>query len=465
MMDGSARIPVGHGNRPRVVVVGAGFGGLEAARKLARSPVDVTVIDRRNYHLFQPLLYQVATAALSPADIAQPIRAVLRDQQNATVLLDEVIGVDVAARRVETRFGADRSYDYLILATGSQYAYFGHDDWPRLAPGLKSIDDATLIRRRVLFAFEEAETVTDPEIRQRLLTFVLVGAGPTGVEMAGALVELAHATLSRDFRHINPHTAHILLVEAGPRVLSGFPERLAAFAQHSLERMGVEVLLDTPIEAIDRDGVVARGKRIEAANVIWCAGIEASPVARWLGVPAGQGGRVRVALDLSVPGRPEIFVIGDAAFATGPTGEPLPGLAPVAKQQGQYVGEVISRLVRREPAPPPFHYRDEGALATIGRHSAIADLGWIKLTGPVAWILWGIVHIFFLIGFRSRMAVFLNWIWAWLTYGRGARLITGDTTPLAAAAKSAPGARSDKSDPNMRLHPTRITMAAPDGEA
>ncbi len=302
MTDGSARIAVGHSDRPRVVVVGAGFGGLEAARKLARSPVDVTVIDRRNYHLFQPLLYQVATAALSPADIAQPIRAVLRDQRNATVLLDEVIGVDVAARRVETRFGADQSYDYLILATGSQYAYFGHDDWPRLAPGLKSIDDATLIRRRVLFAFEEAETVTDPEIRQRLLTFVLVGAGPTGVEMAGALVELAHATLSRDFRHINPHTAHILLVEAGPRVLSGFPETLAAFARRSLERMGVEVLLETPIEAIDGNGVVARGKRIEAANVIWCAGVEASPVARWLGVPAGKGGRVRVAPDLSVPG-------------------------------------------------------------------------------------------------------------------------------------------------------------------
>jgi NADH dehydrogenase len=451
-----------------VVVVGAGFGGLEAARKLARSPIDVTVIDRRNYHLFQPLLYQVATAALSPADIAQPIRAVLRDQQNATVLLDKVIGVDVAARRVETRFGADQSYDYLILATGSQYAYFGHDDWPRLAPGLKSIDDATSIRRRVLFAFEEAETVTDPEMRQRLLTFVLVGAGPTGVEMAGALVELAHATLSRDFRHINPHTAHILLVEAGPRVLSGFPERLAAFAQNSLERMGVEVLLDTPIEAIDRDGVIARGKRIEAANVIWCAGVEASPVAGWLGVPAGKGGRVMVAPDLSVPAHAEIFVIGDAAFVTATTGEPLPGLAPVAKQQGQYVGEVVARLVRGEPPPPPFHYRDQGALATIGRHSAIADLGWIRLTGWIAWILWGIVHIFFLIGFRNRMAVFLNWIWAWLTYGRGARLITGDTTPLAAAAKPASRAISEKSDPNVRLHPTRIdahTMALPDREA
>jgi NADH dehydrogenase len=452
MTNGSACIPAGHGGRPRVVVVGAGFGGLEAARKLARSPVDVTVIDRRNYHLFQPLLYQVATAALSPADIAQPIRAVLRDQQNATVLLDEVIGVDVAARRVETRFGADQSYDYLILATGSRYAYFGRDDWPRLAPGLKSIDDATLIRRRVLFAFEEAENVTDPEIRQRLLTFVLVGAGPTGVEMAGALVELAHASLSRDFRHINPHTAHILLVEAGPRVLSGFPERLAVFARHSLERMGVDVLLDTPIEAIDSHGAVAKGKRIEAATVIWCAGVEASPVARWLGVVAGKDGRVRVAPDLSVPGHAEIFVIGDAAFLTGPTGEPLPGLAPVAKQQGQYVGEVVARLVRREPPPPPFHYRDQGALATIGRHSAVADLGWIRLTGWVAWILWGIVHIFFLIGFRNRMAVFLNWIWAWLTYGRGARLITGDTTPFAAAVKPAARAMSDKPGPNCGRH-------------
>lgn len=426
--------------RPRVVVVGAGFGGLEAARKLARSPVDVTVIDRHNYHLFQPLLYQVATAALSPADIAEPIRVVLRHQQNATVMLDEVVGVDTAARRVETRFGPAQSYDYLVLATGSQYAYFGHDDWPRMAPGLKSIDDATLIRRRVLLAFEEAETVTDPAIRQRLLTFVLVGAGPTGVEMAGALAELAHATLSRDFRHINPSTAHILLVEAGPRVLSGFPERLAGFARRSLERMGVDVLLDTPIEAIDGHGVLAKGERIEAANVIWCAGVEASPVARWLGAPAGKGGRVRVAPDLSAPGHPEIFVIGDAGFVTGPNGEPLPGLAPVAKQQGRYVGELIARHLRGQQAPPAFRYRDEGALATIGRHSAIADLGWVSLTGWVAWVLWGIVHIFFLIGFRNRMAVFLNWIWAWLTYGRGARLITGDTTPLAVAAKPAPSA-------------------------
>lgn len=415
--------------RPHVVIVGAGFGGLEAARALARAPVDVTIVDRHNYHLFQPLLYQVATAALSPADIAEPIRVVLRHQQNATVLLDEVVGVDTAERRIETRFGLGQTYDYLVLATGSRYNYFGHDDWPRLAPSLKSVDDATMIRRRVLLAFEEAESVSDPTLRRRLLTFVLVGAGPTGVEMAGALAELAHASLSRDFRHINPHTAHILLVEAGPRILSGFPDKLADFARRSLEK-GVEVLIDTPIEAIDGQGVIAKGERIEAANVIWCAGVEASPVARWLGLPAVRGGRVGVAADLSVPGYPEIFVVGDAALAAAPDGEPLPGLAPVAKQEGRYVGELIGRRARGEPAPPPFRYRDRGALATIGRHAAIADLGWIRLTGWFAWVLWGIVHIFFLIGFRNRLAVFLNWVWAWLTYGRGARLITGEVRPL-----------------------------------
>jgi NADH:ubiquinone reductase (H+-translocating) len=417
--------------RPHIIIVGAGFGGLEAARALARARADVTLIDRHNYHLFQPLLYQVATAALSPADIAEPIRAILRRQQNVTVLLDEVIGIDAAARRVKMRSGAGRTYDYLILATGSQYNYFGHDDWPRLAPGLKSVDDATLIRRRLLLAFEQAESIPDPAIQRRLLTFVLVGAGPTGVEMAGALAELAHATLSRDFRHINPQTAHILLVEAGPRILGGFADKLTDFAQRTLERMGVEVLLDTPIEVVDEYGVIANGRRIDAANVIWCAGVAASPAARWLDVPAEQGGRVGVAPDLSVPSRADIFVIGDAAFVTARDGEPLPGLAPVAKQQGRYVGALLARRVRGEPAPPPFRYRDEGALATIGRHAAIADLGRIKLTGFIAWVLWGVVHIFFLIGFRNRFAVFVNWIWAWLTYGRGARLITGEVTALA----------------------------------
>src|SRR6516225_6750656 len=408
--------PAVRGEQARVVIVGAGFGGLMAARGLARAPVDVLVIDRHNYHLFQLLLYQVATAALSPADIAEPIRAVLRRQPNATVLLDEVIGVDPAAQIVKTRTGTRQHYDWLILATGSKYHYFGHADWPSRAPGLKSLDDATLIRRRALLGFEEAEAASDPVLRQRLLTFVLVGAGPTGVEMAGALAELAHATLSRDFRNINPQTVRIVLVEAGSRVLAGLPEKLSAFAAHSLERIGVEVLLDTPI--------------------IWCAGVEASPVARWLDVPAARGGQVQVAPDLSVPGHPEIFVIGDAALVTGPGGEPLPGLAAVAKQQGQYVGELISCRARGNPVPPPFRYRNEGVLATIGRRSAIADFGWVRLTGFVAWVIWGIVHIFFLIGFRDRASVFLNWAWAWVTYGRGARLITGEVTPLSAVRRS-----------------------------
>jgi NADH dehydrogenase len=440
----------------RVVIVGAGFGGLAAASGLARAPVDVTVIDRHNYHLFQPLLYQVATAALSPADIAEPIRVVLRHQRNATVLLDEVTGVDPATRQVRTRIGLRQSYDWLILATGSQYTYFGHADWPRLAPGLKSVDDATLIRRRVLLGFEQAETVLDPVLRHRLLTFILVGAGPTGVEMAGALAELAHSTLSRDFRHINPRTARILLVEAGSRVLTGFPEKLSAFARRSLERMGVEVLLDSPIEVIDEHGVIAKGERIEASNVIWCAGVEATPVARWLGVPTARGGRVRVAPDLSVPGHPEIFVIGDAAFVTQPDGEPLPGVAPVAKQQGYYVAGLIASRVRDREKPPPFRYKDEGTLATIGRHAAIADFGLVKLTGWVAWVLWGIVHIFFLIGFRNRMAVFLNWVWAWVTYGRGARLITGEMTTLAQGADSTESKRPGPTSPcgtNLELPP------------
>ncbi len=384
----------------------------------------------------------MSPAALSPADIAEPIRVVLRNQPNATVLLDEINGIDPATRRMHTRLGAELGYDWLVVATGSQYAYFGHADWQRLAPSLKSLDDATLIRRRVLLAFEQAESTTDPERRQRLLTFILIGAGPTGVEMAGALAELAHATLSRDFRSINPRTARILLIEAGPRILAGFPATLSSFAQRALERMGVEVLLDTPIAAIDHDGVVADGRRIGgqhigAANVIWCAGVEATPVARWLGLPAAKGGRVEVGADLSVPGHPEIFVIGDAALVAGSDGEALPGLAAVAEQQGKYVAGLIAARARGQATPSassfrysPFCYRNKGMLATIGRHSAVADFGRVKLTGFVAWVLWGLVHIFLLIGFRNRVAVFLNWMWAWLTYGRGARLITGDTTPL-----------------------------------
>src|SRR5579883_1102520 len=412
--------------RPRIVIVGAGFGGLEAARQLADAPADIVVIDRHNYHLFQPLLYQVATAALSPADIAAPIRHILRRQKNTTMLLDEVTGVDAAMKYVTTRDGAKLRFDHLVLATGSVYSYFGHTDWPRLAPGLKSVDDATDIRRRVLIAFERAEMTADEAARRRLLTFVLVGAGPTGVEMAGALAEPARAALADDFRRINPREARIILVEAGPRVLAGFPERLARFAAASLRRMGVELRLDTPIRAIDEDGVTAGDARIPAATVIWCAGVQATPVAQWLDAPTAKVGTVKVAPDLSVPGHPDIFVVGDAAFVTDEHGKPLPGVAPVAKQEGRYVGELLRRRLAGAAAPGPFKYRDEGALATIGRSSAIADLPYVKLTGWPAWVLWSLVHIYFLIGFRNRMAVFLDWAWAWLTYARGARLITGE---------------------------------------
>ncbi|MGH7029486.1 MAG: NAD(P)/FAD-dependent oxidoreductase, partial [Stellaceae bacterium] len=321
-------------------------------------------------------------------------------------------------------------YDYLVLATGSRYNYFGHADWPLLAPALKSLDHATLVRRRILLAFEEAEATADPALRRRLLTCVLVGAGPTGVELAGALAELARATLSRDFRHINPETARIILVEAGPRILAEFSEALAGFARRSLERMGVEIMTGTPIEAIGGHGVAANGQYIEAANVLWCAGVAATPVAQWLGLAAARGGRVAVGVDLSVRGHSEIFVVGDAALAAGPNGRPLPGLAAVAEQQGRYAARAIAARIAGAQASP-FHYRNKGELATIGRSSAIADFGWIRLTGWVAWVLWGVVHIFFLIGFRNRLSVFLNWVWAWLTYGRGARLITGDTLPAA----------------------------------
>jgi NADH dehydrogenase len=413
------------GRPPHVVIVGAGFGGLAAAQRLGKAPVDVTVIDRRNHHLFQPLLYQVATAALSPADIAAPIRATLRPYRNTEVLLDEVIDIDPEARRVITKDNADQSYDYLIVATGSAYAYFGHEDWPRHAPGLKSLEDAITIRRRLLLAFERAETARDPTRRERLLTFVLVGGGPTGVEMAGAIAELAKATLARDFRHIDPKAARILLVEAGPRLLPGFPEKLSAYATAILRRMGVDVRLDTMIEAIDAEGVTARGERIPAGTVVWSAGVRATPVGRWLGVGTARNGAVDVEPDLSVPACPEVFVLGDAAFVPGPDGKPLPGLAAVAEQQGRYVGELIAARVEQRADPGPFVYRNRGTMATIGRSAAVADFGGVQLTGYTAWLLWGLVHIYLLIGFRNRLAVFVNWVWSWLTYGRGARLITG----------------------------------------
>jgi NADH dehydrogenase len=410
--------------RPRIVIVGAGFGGLSAAHGLAGAGADVTVIDRRNYHLFQPLLYQVATAGLSPAQIAQPIRSILRDAPNVHVVMGEVVGVDKAQRTVQLD---DRAIDYdvLVLATGSRHAYFGHDDWESVAPGLKNIDDATGIRRRILSAFEEAEQSSDSEARRRLLTFVVIGAGPTGVEMAGAIAELAHIALRRDFRVINPREARIVLVEAGPRVLASFPAALSESAQRSLERLHVEVRLGKPVSHCDETGVTIGDEHLPAATIVWAAGVASSRAANWLGVEQDRLGRVIVGSDLTVPGHPEIFVIGDTAHVSGPNGQPLPGLAPAAKQQGAYVARVLrARLAGKKP-PGPFRYRNYGAMATIGRRAAVADFGWLKLDGTLAWLMWSLIHVSFLIGFRNRVVVMLDWIWSYVTFQSGARLITG----------------------------------------
>jgi NADH dehydrogenase len=410
--------------RPHVVVVGAGFGGLAAAHRLAGTDADVTVIDRRNYHLFQPLLYQVATAGLSPAQIAQPVRSILRKAANARVILGKVTAVDRQRRLVKLE-DREIAYDMLVLATGSRHAYFGNDEWESVAPGLKSIDDATGIRRRILLAFERAEQASDPEARRRFLTFVVIGAGPTGVEMAGAIAELAHVVLRHDFRTINPRDARIVLVEAGPRVLAAFPPSLSRSAQRSLERLRVEVRLGRPVARCDADGVTIGDERLPAATIVWAAGVASSPAARWLGVEPDRLGRVVVGPDLALPGHPEIFVIGDTAHAVGPDGRPLPGLAPVAKQQGGYVARVLRARIAGRPAPPPFRYRDFGAMATIGRRAAVADFGWLRVDGTVAWLLWGLIHVTFLIGFRNRFVVLFDWLWSYMTFQSGARLITG----------------------------------------
>jgi len=410
-----------------VVIVGAGFAGLTAAKRLGKAPVKLTVIDRRNYHLFQPLLYQVATAGLSPADIATPIRSILRRQRNTTVLLGKVMGIDKDARFVEMD---DRRipYDTLIVATGARHAYFGHDEWESVAPGLKKIDDATDIRRRILTAFESAETTEDEAERRRLLTFVVIGAGPTGVELSGAIAELARKALAADFRNIDPRATRVMLVEGGPRVLATFPESLSAAAQRSLGRLGVEVRLGQPVTRCDDGGVTVAGERIEARTILWAAGVAASPAAKWLDAEADRAGRVKVEPDLTLPGHPEIFVLGDTATVGGTDGKPLPGIAPVAKQQGRYAAEVTLSRLESRPAPPVFRYRHLGNLATVGRKVAVADFGFTRLHGRLAWLLWGLVHVYFLIGFRNRLAVLLDWLWAYVTFQRGSRLITGPMT-------------------------------------
>jgi len=410
--------------RLRVVVVGAGFAGLACVRALARSPVDITLVDRRNYHLFQPLLYQVATAALSPADIAWPIRGIVGGQANVRVEMARVAGIDAGRRAVLTEGGREIPYDRLVLATGARHAYFGHDDWEAVAPGLKKITDATHIRERVLLAFERAETEPDPAERSRLLSFVVVGAGPTGVELAGALAELARYALSRDFRTIDPRQTRVVLVEAGPRVLPSFPENLGAKAARSLERLGVEIRLGQPVTGCDADGVVLGAQRIAARTIVWAAGVVASPAARWLGVEQDRAGRVKVAADLGVPGRPGVFAIGDTALVAGPGGRPVPGIAPAAKQMGDQVAAVIDAQARGREPPPPFRYRHQGDLATIGRRSAVVMIRGVKLSGTLAWLLWAVAHVYFLIGWRSRLLVAVNWLWNYLTFDRGARLIT-----------------------------------------
>lgn len=422
-------------DRPRVVILGGGFGGLAAARALARVAVDITLIDRHNYHLFQPLLYQVATAALAPNTIAAPVRAILRAQHNATVLMETVTGIDTAGRAA--LLGEQRvAYDFLIVATGAHHSYFGHDEWEKFAPGIKTLFDALSIRQQVLSAFEAAEVCDDPSERRRLLNFILIGAGPTGVELAGAIAELAKASLVHDFRRIDPSSARIILIEAGPRVLPTFSERSSAAARRGLERLGVEVRVGEAVTVCDADGIEVGGERIEARTILWAAGVAASPAARWLDVPADRAGRVVVREDLSVPGYPEIFAVGDTCASQSWDGKLAPGVAPAAKQMGAYTAGVIRARVERASPPPPFRYRHEGSLATIGRNNAVADLHWTTLSGRPAWLIWSVAHIFFLIGFRSRIVVALDWLWAYATFRRGARIILAETAGATANSRS-----------------------------
>jgi NADH dehydrogenase len=409
--------------RPKVVVVGAGFGGLNAARALARAPVDIVLIDRENHHLFQPLLYQVATAALAPSDIASPVRAIVSGQTNVEVLLGAVDGVDPAGRTVSVRDIGAIPFDYLVVASGATPGWFGHDDWACHATPLKTLADAERLRLRLLGAFELAETRSDPDEIQRLLTFVVIGGGSSGVELAGAIRELARRTLARDFRRIHPERARVLLYESGPSLLAGFPDRLIRYAHARLERLGVEIHTGAQVEQVDAGGIVAGGRRIASANVFWCAGVAATPAATWLGAAAGKHGALPVGPDCAVAGHPDIFAIGDVASHDGPDGHPLPGVAPVAKQQGRYVARLIAARVRGAAPPGPFRYRDQGSLAIVGQSRAVANLPHLKLTGFPAWLLWSCVHLFLLVGLRNRMLVYIQWVWAWLFSSRGARIV------------------------------------------
>ena len=408
----------------RVVIVGAGFGGIAAAKRLAAAPVEITLIDRQNHHLFQPLLYQVATAGLSPADIAWPVRQLVRSQRNTRVLMGEVTSVDTV-RKVVMIGDGPIAYDWLVLATGATHGYFGHDEWAVHAPGLKDLEDAIGIRRRLLLAFERAEMATSPELCARLLTIAIIGGGPTGVEMAGAVAELARRALATDFREIDPKQTRVLLLEAGPRLLPGFPEELSSYTERALQRLGVEVRLGKSVTHCSAAGIELDDESIDAGTIIWAAGVRASPAARWLGVTGDRAGRVAVGSDLKAPGHDDIYVIGDTAQLRDASGEQVPGIAPAAKQQGAYVGKAIEARIRGVKAPPPFTYGDRGLLATIGRSAAVISYKRFRLNGRFAWWLWGAAHIYFLVSMRNRVIVVTQWLWSYLVFERGARLITG----------------------------------------
>ena len=407
-----------------VVVVGAGFGGLETTRSLSGAPVRITIIDRRNHHLFQPLLYQVATTSLATSEIAWPVRHLLRSRKDVTTLLGTVAGIDKAGKRVLMEDGDTIPYDTLVLATGARHAYFGHDEWEPYAPGLKTLEDATTIRRRILSAFEKAEWEPDDDLRRALLTFVIIGGGPTGVELAGTIAELARDTLPGEFRNIDTRKARVVLIEAGERVLPAFAPEQSAYAKRALEKLGVEVELGRAVSECNAEGVMYGGQHLPAKTIIWAAGVAASPAAEWLGASADRAGRVMVEPDLTVAGHPEIFVIGDTAHVTTPEGKPVPGVAPAAKQQGWHIAATIKARLKGDQSARPFKYKDDGSLATIGKRAAVIDFGWIKLTGRMAWWLWGLAHIYFLIGLRNRLSVALSWLWIYTTGQRSARLIT-----------------------------------------
>ena len=409
--------------RTRVVILGAGFAGIEVARGVGAAGVPVTLIDRQNHHLFQPLLYQVATAALSPADIAEPIRKMLRGYPSVEVILDEAVAIDVHARRLSLASGDTLAYDWLVLATGATHSYFGHDAWEAFAPGLKTIEDARIIRSKILLAFEEAERSHDPAEQRRLMTIAVIGGGPTGVELAGSIAELARYTLAKDFRAIRADTATVLLLEAGPRILAAFPEPLASYAQRRLEKLGVVVRTHFPVEGVTARSITAAGSQLAVGFSIWAAGVRASSMGRLLGANTDGSGRIAVNPNLSVPGFDRVYVLGDLALLAGQDGRPLPGLAQVAKQQGHYLGRALAKKILGNQTPPPFHFHNRGNTAIVGRHAAVFDFGWWQIRGVLAWVFWALIHVYLLVGFQHRLMVAIQWLWRYLTYERGSRLI------------------------------------------